>query len=157
MRSRLFAIALIFLAFHSRVITGSPTATGTAKLTVIQAISIAKVSDLDFQTAAQGSPAETISPGNSENAGNASFDVTGNPGSTFAIQLPTGPIPMIGENGGSIPVLNFTSNPANSSTIPVSGANAKRTIYVGATRTAIPANAPTGAYTGSFAVTVVYQ
>ena len=131
-------------------------ATATATVTVIQSINITTNSNLDFGSATPGDPALAVPPGTSENASNASFTVTGEPGKSFQIQLPSSAVNLTGPGGATIAVTSFQSSPATTAAIPSSGAN-QRPIYVGATRAAIPNNAPAGVYSGSFAVTVIYQ
>ncbi len=133
-------------------------AIGTAVQTVIAAISIRKVSDLDFGVAAPNDPAKTVPAGSGENSENASFMVTGEPGRNFTILLPSdGSVQMTTRSGllpnESIPVARFTSFPARVGTLGPSG---EALLYVGATRSALKPNQVQGQYSGTFTVNVVY-
>jgi len=133
-------------------------AIGTAVQTVIAAISIRRVSDLDFGTAAPGDPAKTVPPGSSENSENASFAVFGEPGRTFSIILPSnGSVTMMTGSGllqsEKIEVSGFNSFPSRVGTLGPAG---EAMLYVGASRSALKPNQSQGRYSGTFTVNVVY-
>jgi hypothetical protein len=133
-------------------------AIGTAVQTVIAAISLRKVSDLDFGNAAPNDPAKTVPAGTGETSENASFAVYGEPGRNFTILLPSdGSVQMTTRSGllpnESIPVLGFTSFPARVGTL---GPTGEAMLYVGATRSALKPNQALGRYSGTFTVNVVY-
>lgn len=132
--------------------------TANALQVVITSISITKVSDLDFGSAAQGDAAKTVAPGAAENAENASFTVAGEPSTAYTITLPAdGAVKMVTAGGGAankeINVTSFASSPSGTGTI---GAGGTQTLFVGATRDALLAGQTTGSYSGAFTVAVVY-
>ncbi|MEK6706935.1 MAG: DUF4402 domain-containing protein [Bdellovibrionota bacterium] len=136
---------------------GANTAANALQV-VIAALSIAKVSDLDFGEAPQGSPGKIVTPGTMENVENASFDVNGEPGRSFVIGLPAnGSIKMLINGGGApekeIAVSDFQSFPSSSGTLGIDG---KKKLFVGAARGSILGNQTAGAYSGAFSITVIY-
>jgi len=116
-------------------------------------IAITQVSDLNFGTAFTGDPQKRVNPGNSENAENASFLVTGDPGFTFNITRPGRIWITHSTSGDRIRVRRFRSRPRNRGRIRNNG---QRLVFVGATRNAIPTNISSGLYSGVFTLTVVY-
>lgn len=153
------AIALSSSYFKNEI---AQAASDTAQaIQVVQAaIGIAQVSDLDFGTAVQGDAAKTVAPGAAENAENASFQVTGEPGLAYTITLPAnGSVIMITGAGVAaneqIAVNNFVSNPAAGANGLLS-AGGTQSLFVGATRAALLATQVTGAYSDTFTVDVVY-
>lgn len=149
-------LVLAFITNHAH----AASVNANANQTVTAAIAIAKVSDLEFGSAAQGDAAKTVAPGSSENAENASFTVTGQASTAYTITLPAdGVVKMITAGGGSanteINVNSFVSNPAAGANGLLDGSGTQ-TLFVGATRAALGASQNTGSYTGSFSVTVVY-
>ena len=133
--------------------------TANAIQTVIAALSIAKVSDLDFGTAPAGDVAKTVAPGTVEDASNASFTVTGAPSTAYTITLPAdGTVTMQTAGGGlnkDIAVNSFASFPAAGANGMLS-AGGTQLLLVGATRAALGAAQVAGSYTASFTVTVIY-
>lgn len=116
-------------------------------------ITITQVSDLNFGVGFLGDGTKRIAPGRNENASNASFLITGDPGVTFSITLP-GKIWMNHSTTSSrIRVRRFRSRPKNSGKIRNNG---ERLLLIGATRNAIGTGLSTGSYAGTFTVTVVY-
>lgn len=84
----------------------------------------------------------------------AQFSVSGDPNFTYAISLPVnGTVTLSDGAGHSMNVNNFTSSP--SVTGQLSGAGTQQ-LSVGATL-AVGSNQPTGAYSGSFVVSVNYN
>ena len=135
------------------------SAVGTATQTVIAAIAISNISNLDFGTAPAGDPAKTVLPGTVEAADNGSFAVTGQASNAYTISLPAdGVVTMTTAGGGvnkSIAVNSFTSYPAAGANGMLS-ASGTQTLFVGATRAALAASQVTGSYTGTYTVTVIY-
>ncbi|MGH1467554.1 MAG: DUF4402 domain-containing protein [Bdellovibrionales bacterium] len=116
-------------------------------------ITISQISDLDFGVGFLGDGTKRINRGSVDNAENASFLVTGDPGVTFSITLP-GKIWMNHSSTSSrIRVRRFRSRPKNSGKIKNNG---EKLLLVGATRNAIGTGLSTGSYSGTFTVTVVY-
>lgn len=135
------------------------SATANATASVIAAIGITKVSDMDFGEGITGDSAKTVAPGTSETAANASFNVTGEPSRAYTIALPAdGAVTLVtGDGSGAtkqIAVTSFTSYPsAGANGVLTGGAES---LFVGATRAALPSNQVTGSYAATFTVTVVY-
>lgn len=111
-------------------------------------IAITKIRDLGFLTAAQGDPAATVNPGTLQSA---QYTVTGNPNAQYTITLPSTASMKNGSN--TISASSFTSTPASPGQLDGAG---NQTLYVGATRAAIPVGQATGTYSASFAVVVRY-
>lgn len=158
------ATAVLALAlstsYFQKEIAQAASDTAQAIQTVQAAIGINQVSDLDFGTAVQGDAAKTVVPGAAENAENASFNVTGEPGLAYTITLPAdGAVTMITAGGATaneqIAVNSFVSNPAAGANGLLSGAGTQ-SLFVGATRAALLATQVTGAYSSNFTVDVVY-
>ncbi len=117
---------------------------------------ITLISSLYFENEAQGSMAEVVPPGSSENPNNASFYITGRNFKTFSIMLPASITMTTGTGGTSekkIIVNSFQSNP---STTGVFSSNGEAYLYVGATRSALLTNQAAGSYTGVFTVTIIF-
>lgn len=84
----------------------------------------------------------------------ARFEVSGDPNQTYSITLPAnGTASLVNASGHSMPISDFTSNPASTGILNVSG---RQTISVGA-RLNVGANQPPGSYSGSFIVYVDYN
>lgn len=89
----------------------------------------------------------------SSGPGNAAlFSVTGDPGATYAVSLPSASA-LTRVGGATMTVNTFTSSPA---TTGVLGAGGSQTLAVGATLS-VGSSQPVGAYTGTFDVTVNYN
>ncbi len=134
------------------------SASANISQSVITALSIAKVSDLNFGEAPQGDAAKTVAPGSDDNTNNASFNVAGEKGRSYTISLPTDGSTTITTGDGStdkvIHVDQFKSFPEN--TGQLSADTGSSLLLVGATRAALSQTQTPGAYAGQFAVTVVY-
>jgi hypothetical protein len=131
--------------------------TATANCTVVAAIGIAQVSNLEFGTDSAGAVAKTVAPGTADNAENASFAITGEPSTAYTITLPSDGTVVMG-NGGTganneIAVNSFASFPATTGTLDGTGA---QTLLVGATRAALGGAQNSGSYSATFTVDVVY-
>lgn len=115
-------------------------------------ITITQVSNLNFGTALWGDRAKTIRAGNSDDAENASFLITGDARSRFNVVLPN----QIWMNHVSRPdrilINNFESRPNNLRM----GRDGQLVLLIGATRSAIPTTISAGSYAGTFTITVVY-
>jgi len=83
----------------------------------------------------------------------AQFLITGTPGATYTITLPSDGTVVLSSGASTMAVNTFTSTPSGAN-IPLGGGGTQ-TISVGATLTVSAAQAP-GNYTGSFNVTVDY-
>lgn len=85
--------------------------------------------------------------------GSASFTVSGVADATYAVSFPQASISLGG--GASPPTVDtFTSNPSGSAGLLSAGGT--QTVSVGGTLH-VPANTTTGAYTGTFQVSVAYN
>lgn len=140
------------------------TATANATATVIAPIAISKTADLRFGKFAAGGTTGTVvmSAAGSRSAtggvvlsaldagGAASFSVTGDTTATYAITLPGTATITSGAN--TMTVGTFTSSPSATGAL-TAGA---QTLTVGGTLS-VGASQATGAYTGTFDVTVQYN
>lgn len=131
------------------------SATGTAKLSIIQGLNVTNTSDLNFGELVQGDTgSKSVTAGDSESA---NFTVAGQANATYNIILPSAAITMTNGAGGAnkeIEVDSFASDKlGNSSSLDVSGADA---FNVGATTAALTGSEEVGDYTGNFTVTVAY-
>ncbi len=120
------------------------------------AIKITTVSQIDFGNGAPGDAAKQVLPSTTDNATNASFNVTGDPNRAFTIGLPATAINMqtgAGATLDTISVSTFSSFPTGPATLDATG---KRTLLVGATRAALRLTQRAGLYSGSYSITVVY-
>ena len=153
-----FSLALTASYLMSQA-TNAASDTAQALQTVIAAISISQVSDLDFGSAAPGDAAKTVAPGAAENAENASFLVTGEASTAYTITLPADSTVVMQTGAGganeTIGVDSFTSNPAAGANGLLDGSG-QQDLFVGATRDALGASQVAGAYTATFTVDVVY-
>jgi|GEM_PF-1562894 len=136
----------------------SATGVGIARQYVSGALSIYKVSDLDFGAALAGAPRLRLPNLNSETPQNASFRIQGEPRQTVTTSFPTGSIfldhPVTADQ---IEVRRFRSRPGGQSGGTVRIRNTgERMLYISAQRQAIPLGVAPGQYTGSFIVDVVY-
>ena len=154
MFKKLSLIALSIAALSNSAVYAAST-TANARQTVVTAIAIVKVSDLEFGSASQGAVAKTVNAGTVEDAFNASFTVSGEPSTAYTVTLPTSAT-MITAGGGAnktILVNAFTSYKVGGGNLSAGGTD---TLLVGATRAALGAAQVTGAYTTTFTVDVVY-
>ena len=146
---------ILFGSFQANAVTG----TAAANATIISAISIAQVSDLEFGSAPQGDAAKTVAPGTSEDAENASFNVSGEASTAYTISVPAdGSVVMQTGGGGAnetIAVDSFISYPAAGANGLLDGTGGQL-LLIGATRSALGATQVTGSYTTNFTVDVVY-
>lgn len=113
-------------------------------------ISMTKTRDLQFTKATQGDSAGTESA-SSGNSNSAKYTVTGDAGKAYKVTLPTS-VSMAGA-GTSIVANTFTKSSDNSWTLNGSGQD---TVYIGATRAAIPGGQTPGSYTVNFQPIAVY-
>jgi hypothetical protein len=116
---------------------------------------VTETSALNFGTAAQGAPAKLVAPGTSQNSENGSFRVQGQPNRAFTIVLPAGSIFLRASGGGvnTIEVSKFRSFPFPTSQTTSTG---RRTIYIGATRSALAPNQTAGTYSGSYTIEILF-
>jgi hypothetical protein len=158
MKIQLFCLFAVILSSKAFAATRfSDTAAASANQKIVYRLELRKVSDLNFGEASPGDPAKEIKAGISENAENASFEVSGEPYRAYQIILPSSnSIKMIHGGGGlnrEILIKEFTSWPIRTGVLNAQG---ESMIYVGATRQGIFRSQIAGDYTGQFFVTVVY-
>lgn len=160
MIKKLFAILSICTITTSSAFAANTTA--QALQVVEAAISITKISDLNFGIAIQGDAEKTVAAGAAENLENASFKIAGEPNKAFQFTIPANSVVKMYLGGDSslvdptktIDVEDFTSN--LDGTTPAIDANGEKLFFVGATRSALLSNQTRGNYSGDFEVTVVY-
>ncbi len=159
MRRTIKGIAAVAALLGMATQVNAASTTADALQIVTAAISIVKVSDLDFGTAAQGAVAKTVAPGAAEDAENGSFTVTGTPAAAYTITLPANSIVVMQTGAGganeTIAVDSFLSFPAAGANGVIGGAGTQL-LLVGATRAALGAAQVAGSYIGAFTVDVVY-
>ena len=85
--------------------------------------------------------------------GAASFSVTGSPGATYAITLPSNGSVLLSSGSNTMGVNNFTSSPTSNGQLSGGGS---QTLMVGATLS-VGASQARGSYSGTFDVTVNYN
>ncbi len=147
----LFLLALT-VTFRSEI-ANAASESANSLITIIQQLSISKDRDLQFALRAQGGAAETVAPSDGTSA---EFTVTGEPSTTFTLNLPTTINMVTGDGVGAtkqIAVNSFTHNLGGSTSLDADG---EITLNVGATHGAILSNQVPGSYSGSFTVEVVY-
>jgi len=150
------AISTLMLCMpQSAMATSTASTNANATAVITGSITLTKSQDLQFGTAAPSDPAATV-PATS-GAARAAFAVTGNASTAYTIAIPAGSINMTTGAGATadeqIVVNSFTSSPSGTGTLSAGGTD---TLYVGATRAAIRATQTSGAYSGTFTVTVSY-
>lgn len=131
---------------------------------------VAKTQDLSFGGfVAGGGGTVTVSPAGARTSGGdvtlltsgvfaqfspAVFDISGSALTAYSITLPAdGTVSVTSAQGHSMSLRSFTSSPAGSGQLSGSGS---QTLSVGATLV-VGNSQPSGNYSGSFAVTVVFQ
>ena len=157
------AAAVAFAVFGGKA-EAADTTTANASATLVSAITLTKVTDLDFGRLSSGTgggtatvsaaDARSVSGDVVEEGGTpaaANFDITGEDGLTYDITLPASV--SITSGGNSMTVDTFTSDKSLNVGTLTSGADSFK---VGATLT-VGANQPIGVYTGTFDVTCTYQ
>lgn len=160
----IFAVAgVIVLAVGAPAYAASTNAGGTVE--IVTPLAIVKTIDLSFgkvaSSAALGTVKVTAAGVRSMTGGvtlitlpapaAASFNVTGANNSTYTVTLPAAVTLTSGAN--TMTVNAFTSTPTPTGTLSAAGA---QTLTVGGTLN-VAANQVAGTYTGTFAVTVVYN
>lgn len=144
--------------------SSSATATANATANVVAAIAISKTTDMDFGKVVTGATLGTVvlstagarsatggtKLGNAGATAAAAFSVSGESGATYAITLPTSSTLTSGAN--NMTVNTFTSNPSATGTLT----GGTQALAVGATLN-VGASQASGAYTGTFDVTVAYN
>ncbi len=153
-------VSFLLVFFSTEEVCDAASTTAFALQRVTTAISIQKLTDLNFGEAPQGDPKKEIPPGNAPNGENASFEVSGEGNRSYMIVLPSNnQIKMTLAHDESlfpvkeISVDDFRSNPSEQGSL---GSMGKQTLYVGATRAPLATNQAPGSYRGAFVVTVVY-
>lgn len=132
----------------------------------IAALSVVNSAGMSFGAFAAGNGgAVTVSPGgvrtasgsvaliSSSSSSPAQLSVTGEPGATYAIELPRDPVVLTSPAGPTMVVSGFVSTPNGASQLGVGGS---QLISVGATLNVAAGQAP-GSYAGSFQVSVSYN
>jgi len=166
MKKALVGAAIVAaVAFTGAANAQSASATFSANARIVTPISIAKTADMNFgdvvpsgsagtvvlTTAGSRSTTGGVNLGNGFGVTQATFTVSGQGSSTYAITLPGSANITSGAN--TMSVGTFTSNPLGTGTLSAGGSD---TLNLGATLS-VGASQATGTYTGSFSVTVVYN
>ncbi|MDR3682758.1 MAG: DUF4402 domain-containing protein [Geothrix sp.] len=142
------------------------TTTFIVRANFLTAISLSKVTDLNFGSAIMSGTAGTVvlTPTGARSAtggvtlasgglvGPATFTVTGDAAATYAITLPSS-ITLNGAGGATLTVSPVASTPSATGLLDGTG---QQTLAVGGTLN-VAANQPAGAYSGTFNVTVAYN
>lgn len=158
---------LVGLAPAAGAQQNSATASANANVAIVAAISITRTAHLNFGDVVSGASTGTVvldasaSPtrtatggttlGNSTTVSSGIYTVTGEGSSTYSITLPSSPVTLT-SGGNNMTIDTFTSSPSGTGQL----SSGTQTLYVGATLN-VGANQPTGAYTGTFDVTVTYN
>lgn len=166
---KLIASAIVFLAFITAA-SAQATATATATATVVTAISIAKVTDMNFGNisvqagtggtvvlAPDGTRSRTSGvtlPASAGTVTAATFTVSGLASYTYAITLPTTVVLTHSAGVETMTASAFTSTPSATGTLASGGTE---TVAVGATLTVAAAQLPGVYVSGNFDVTVNYN
>lgn len=145
-------VTLMFAGYQVQAAQG----TAKAKLKVVQSINVTTTSDLIFSEAGAGAAEETVLPDTSENAQNASFEITGEPNRAVTVTLPGDGVVVMKTAGGGSPESEVAVNQFTSNSIPDLGGAGQATLFVGATRAALASNQVAGDYEADFIVDVVY-
>jgi len=163
---KFLTIAVVMFAFSASAFS-QLTASATASAVIIAPLSIAKDVDLHFGTAWRGAALGTVvlTPAGVRSATGgvtlsglapaatvASFTISGEPTRAITITLPSADV-TITDGTNNMIVNTFVSNPAGGA-YTLTGPTTVLT--VGATLN-VAANQPSGAYTGSFNVSVNYN
>lgn len=167
MKKVLFVSVMLF-TFAMGAYSQSATTTASASAVIIAPLTITRNTDLHFGTVMRSAVAGTVtvSPvdGTRSSLGGvtlsalaplhsrAQFTVEGETGKTYTISLPTTDVIITNATSDQMEVNAFTSDPTPTGSI----AAGTSTLYVGATLN-VDANQASGAYTGTFSVTVNYQ
>jgi Mat/Ecp fimbriae major subunit len=159
-------IFLIALGVASISMTASAaTGTGGSTSVILQPLSVVKTADLDFGTLVAGPTAGTITvnpvsgarsrTGGTVTVGSPStaaiFQATGLVNQLYIVALGAPPL-LTNGGGGTMPV---TALALDGPTIRLFPAGNVATLRVGGTLS-VAANQPSGDYTGSFTITVIY-
>lgn len=161
---KFFGVSIVMIGFTAVTFGQGVSATANASATIITPIAISKTTDMSFGNIAVGAAGGTVvlSTASARSATGdvsfqaapagtaAAFDVTGSAGLTYYITLPVSATITSGAN--TMTINTFVSNPVSPGTL-VAGSNP---VLVGATLV-VAGSQPTGAYTGTFDVTVGYN
>lgn len=155
----IFLFGIIYGTFKYSFTHGA-SATALATARVITAIGISKNSDLAFGEGNPGDGNKTVTADATATPQNASFTVSGEPNRTYSISLPSDGVTVLITGAGDTPTTRIPINQFVSYPTAASGGNldsgGSQALIVGATRSALAADQATGAYSGTFTVTVVY-
>lgn len=160
MKNKIFAFSILAMALSAKSFAQS-SATAEASATIIQPISISKVTDMNFGNIAAGTGGTVVLatdgtrtqtggitlPVSAGTVAAAGFTVSGDVDRTFSITLPSSITLTNGTD--NLTVNDFTSTPSTTGTLTEGTA----TVSVGATLT-VPASAPAGVYTNTTDLTV---
>lgn len=165
---KIFFVSVLLFAFALGAYSQSATTSASASAVIIAPLTITRVADLHFGTIMRSAAAGTVSvaatDGTRSSTGGvtlsalapaharAQFSVEGESGRTYGITLPTTDIIITNATSDEMEVNTFVSDPSGTGTITAGTS----TLYVGATLQ-VDANQPSGAYTGTFDVTVNYN
>ena len=159
------AAVLAAISLTQTVNAQSASASFTASARIVTPISIVRNTDMNFGDVVPSGAAGTVvlstagarsvtggaNLGNASGTSAATFTVSGQGLSTYAITLPAAANITSGAN--TMSVGTFTSSPAATGTLAAGGTQA---LALGATLS-VGASQATGSYTGSFNVSVVYN
>ncbi|NSW93941.1 MAG: DUF4402 domain-containing protein [Bacteroidales bacterium] len=166
MKKILFVSVMLF-AFAMGAYSQSATTTASASAVIIAPLTITVQTNLHFGTVMRSAAAGTVTVSPTDGSrsalggvtlsalaplhSRAVFRVDGETGRTYSISLPATDV-LISNGTDQMEVNTFTSDPTPTGSI-VAGTS---TLYVGATLN-VDANQASGAYTGTFDVTVNYN
>lgn len=166
--TKFLALTVVMLAFATSTFA-QLSATATATATIVTPLSITNTANMNFGNVAVGGALGTVvltpAGGRSTTGGcalptvagtvtAASFDIVGEPGTSYGITLPAGAT-TITSGTDNMTVDTWSGSIASPSTLPVGGTE---TLNVGATLH-VGANQPTGTYVSGtpFTVTIFYN
>lgn len=158
------ALPMLLVAGSAFAQQNQDTASASASVEIVEAITITTVNNLHFGDVVAGATAGTVvvtdagvrsatggvTLGQDTDVAPATFTVTGDADGTYTIALPSSTTITSGADNMTVDV--FTSNPDGTGTLP--GGTA--TLSVGATLN-VGDSQPSGTYTGTFDVTVAYE
>jgi hypothetical protein len=161
----LFTMVIVVGLSNNLNAQNTATDAANSSATIITPIIISNTNDLSFGAIVDGTGTVTMSTAGARTtdyeafAGNqagtvtaASFDIAGQGAYTYAITLPTSDVTLTDSGDDTMIVNSFVSDPSGTGAL-TAGAGS---VLVGATLNVVQGQA-TGAYAGSFDVTVAYN
>ncbi|WP_050742541.1 DUF4402 domain-containing protein [Deferribacter desulfuricans] len=145
--AKVLTLAMVMSVLATAAFAAS--ATGTATLDVIQALTITKNQDLNLGQVVQGDATGATVATTDANA--ASFTVTGQANAALSVTVDS----SVTLDDGSGNTINVSLT--NDATSPALDATGSYTFHVGGSTGPIASSQPVGTYTGTFNVTVDYQ